>query len=64
MDPPLNPPLRLDVQNIETVSSRKVEQSVHAFLNEYRARDGDTAVAAQMEKFVKALAEENRARKR
>ncbi|CCA77553.1 hypothetical protein PIIN_11530 [Serendipita indica DSM 11827] len=64
MDPPLNPPLRIDVQSVEPASSRSVERTVDAFLSEYRARDGDAAVTAQMEKFIKALAEENRARKK
>jgi hypothetical protein len=63
MDPPLRPPLRIEVGLSQPVSKKYTIPVLSSFLDEYQAREGDGAVIAQMQKLIQALEEEEKARK-
>lgn len=63
MDPPLQPPIRIEVSSSESASKKRVIPVLLSFLNEYQSREGDGAVVSQMQKLIEALGEEEKARK-
>jgi hypothetical protein len=63
MDPPLRPPLRIEIDSSETISKKHTIPVLSSFLNEYQMREGDGAVIAQMQKLILALEEEEKERK-
>jgi hypothetical protein len=69
MDPPLNPPVRLQPISAIPISSRAAQKAIETFLDDVQARTtagqgGHGAVTVQLQKLGDALKEERRAKKK
>jgi hypothetical protein len=65
MDPPLQPPLRIQQLSSSSLSMKHAQRRLEAFLNDFQARNtgsqgGNTAVTVQLQKLKDALREERR----
>ncbi|THU98078.1 hypothetical protein K435DRAFT_38988 [Dendrothele bispora CBS 962.96] len=63
MDPPLNPPIRIQPLSSKPVSTKKAERRLDTFLKNFQerttaAQGGNTAVTVQLQKLKDALQEE------
>jgi hypothetical protein len=63
MDPPLQPPLRIQPLSSTAISVKHTERRLEAFLDDFQARStasqgGNTAVTVQLQKLKDALQEE------
>ncbi|PVF93000.1 hypothetical protein CPB86DRAFT_743351 [Serendipita vermifera] len=59
MDPPLIPPLRINIESSERLSKKTSAKVLSSFLHQFEARNSDNAVLTQMQKLIQGLEEEN-----
>ena len=69
MDPPLQPPLRVQQLSSSSISVKHAQRRLEAFLDDFQARstasqEGNTAVTVQLQKLKDALKEERHRRER
>lgn len=65
MDPPLQPPLRIQPLSSSSISVKRTQKRIEAFLDDFQARStvsqgGNTAVIVQLQKLKDALKEERK----
>jgi hypothetical protein len=67
MDPPLNPPVRIQPISATPISTKSTEKKVESFIEDFRTRGtaslgGNAAATVQLKKLKDALHEERKSK--